>query len=41
MAIPDDGKSKTLYSIGFEPSSGTNVIVNLPALGTKKSVALY
>ncbi|CAB5062206.1 unannotated protein [freshwater metagenome] len=41
IATPDDGKSKTLYSTGAEPSAGTNVIVSLPALGTLKSVALY
>ena len=38
---PDDGKSKILNSIGFEPSFGVKVIVSVPGPGTLKSVALY
>jgi hypothetical protein len=41
MATPDEGKSKTLNSIGLEPSVGVKVTVSFPGPGTLKSVARY
>ena len=38
---PDEGKSKTLNSIGLEPSVGVKVTVSFPGPGTLKSVARY